>query len=74
MKVLMDKLSVWRLFYAIREHSGLWCSRLVFLLGPWMALWMVETLNENDVLEDLYLWQIGMNLIWYYMLFFLRWD
>jgi len=41
----------------------------VFLLGPWICLWMVEILNENDIFEDLYAWQILMNLVWYYALF-----
>ncbi len=46
-------------------------SWFAFLLGPWAALWMVELLNENDLFSDLHLWQVGMNLIWYYMLFIL---
>jgi len=52
-----------------RHQPGLWLSRLVFLLGPWVCLWMVEILNENDIFEDLHAWQILMNLVWYYMLF-----
>ena len=56
-----------------RAQPGLWLSRLVFLLGPWVCLWMVEILNENDIFEDLHAWQILMNLVWYYALFvFLR--
>ncbi len=71
MHTVMDKikLGIIHLRRDIRERPGVWISCLVFLLGPWMALWMVETLNENNVFEDLYLWQIGMNLIWYYLLF-----
>lgn len=46
-----------------------WLARLVFLLGPWACLWMVETLNENDVFSDLYAWQVLMNMVWYYILF-----
>ena len=42
-----------RIFCDMREHTEIWCSRLVFLIGPWMALWMVETLNENNVFTDL---------------------
>ncbi len=62
-----------RLVSDIREHPGKWGSRLVFLLGPWVCLWMVEILNQNDVFEDLYGWQILMNMVWYYILFvFLR--
>ena len=52
-----------------RERRGEWLSRLVFLLGPWMCLWIVEILNQNDVFQDLYPWQVLMNLIWYYILF-----
>lgn len=54
------------------KHAGdpdRWISRLVFLLGPWAALWMVEILNENDVFQDLAAWQVLMNMIWYYLLF-----
>ncbi len=53
----------------IRERPARWASRLVFLLGPWACLWMVELLNENDVFQDLYAWQVLMNLVWYYLLF-----
>ena len=52
-----------------RDHSGKWLSRIVFLLGPWVCLWMVEILNENDVFDDLAPWQVLMNLIFYYSLF-----
>ena len=52
-----------------REHPGKWASRLVFLLGPWLCLWMVEILNENDVFEDLAAWQVLMNIIFYYGIF-----
>ena len=57
----------------IKDQPGRWLSRLVFLLGPWACLWIVETLNENDIFKDLHAWQILMNLVWYYALFvFLR--
>lgn len=69
MKEWIDKLDTENLSRDMRERPGVWSSRLVFLLGPWFALWMVETLNENNIFEDLYLWQVGMNLIWYYLLF-----
>ena len=58
-----------RLWEDLRTHPGKWMSRFVLLLGPWACLWMVETLNENNVFEDLYAWQVLMNLVWYYMLF-----
>ena len=31
---------------------------------------MVEILNQNDVFSDLQAWQVLMNLVWYYILFF----
>lgn len=52
-----------------RDHPGKWLSRLVFLLGPWVCLWAVEILNENDVFDDLAPWQVLMNLIFYYSFF-----
>ena len=60
-----------RLLADMGGHPGKWLSRLVFLLGPWAAFWIVEILNENDVFSDLYAWQILMNLIWYYIWFVL---
>ena len=58
-----------RLARDLRERPGRWLSRLVFLLGPWVCLWMVEILNENDVFQDLDSWQVLMNMVWYYSLF-----
>ncbi|MEY8317270.1 LTA synthase family protein [Oscillospiraceae bacterium 50-58] len=52
-----------------RNNPGKWASRLVFLLGPWACLWMVEILNENDVFEDLAAWQVLMNMVFYYIIF-----
>lgn len=52
-----------------RENPGKWLSRVVFLLGPWVCLWMVEILNENDVFEDLAAWQVLMNMVFYYSIF-----
>ena len=54
----------------VGEHLDRYLARLVFLLGPWLCLWMVEVLNQNDVFQDLDVWQVAMNLIWYYALFF----
>ncbi len=51
------------------ENPGKWASRLVFLLGPWACLWMVEILNENDVFQDLDSWQVAMNMVFYYSIF-----
>ncbi len=58
-----------RLLESLRSHPDALRARLVFLLGPWACLWMVEILNENDIFQDLYAWQILMNLVWYYILF-----
>lgn len=60
-----------RLVREFRNTPETWASRLVFLLGPWMTFWAVETLNENNIIADLQLWQFGMNLLWYYLLFVL---
>lgn len=58
-----------RLLRDVTEFPGKWVSRLVFLLGPWVCLWMVEILNENDVFKDLAAWQVLMNMIFYYSIF-----
>lgn len=70
MKALLYKDTFPRLLADMRERPGKWLSRLVFLLGPWACLWMVEILNENDIFSDLDGWQVLMNLVWYYGLFF----
>ena len=69
MKTLLYGDTFPRLVRNVREFPGIWVSRLVFLLGPWVCLWMVEILNENDVFEDLAAWQVLMNLVWYHSLF-----
>lgn len=58
-----------RLLESLRSRPDALRARLVFLLGPWACLWMVEILNENDIFQDLYAWQVLMNLVWYYVLF-----
>ena len=58
-----------RLLQDMRRLPGKWARRGIFLLGPWVCLWMVEILNENDLFEDLYAWQVLMNMVWYYILF-----
>ena len=68
-KALLSKDTFPRLVRDIRDNPGKWGSRVVLLLGPWACLWMVEILNQNDVFQDLYAWQVLMNLIWYYILF-----
>ena len=71
MRALLYKDTFPRLVADMRARPGKWLSRLVFLLGPWLCLWMVEILNENDIFEDLYAWQVRMNVVWYYILFIL---
>ncbi len=58
-----------RLFRQMREHPGQWLSWLVLALGPLLSFWMVEILNQNNIFADLQPWQVGMNLIWYTILF-----
>ena len=58
-----------RLLRNLAEYPERWASRLVFMLGPWVCLWMVEILNENDVFEDLAAWQVLMNMVFYYSIF-----
>ncbi len=69
MRALLYKDTFPRLAADMRARPGRWLSRLVFLLGPWVCLWMVEILNQNDVFEDLDGWQVLMNMVWYYSLF-----
>ena len=68
MSALLNDSSKW-LVRDLRNNPGWWVSRLVFLLGPWVCLWMVEILNENDVFEDLAAWQVLMNMVFYYCIF-----
>ena len=69
MKALLYRDTFPRLLADMKSQPWKWLSRLVFLLGPWAAFWMVEILNQNDVFSDLQAWQVLMNLVWYYILF-----
>ena len=69
MKALLYRDTFPRLLADMKGQPWKWLSRLVFLLGPWAAFWMVEILNQNDVFSDLQAWQVLMNLVWYYILF-----
>ena len=69
MRVLQYNDTLSRLMRDWRENPSRWACRLVFLLGPWACLWMVEILNENNVFEDLAAWQVLMNMIFYYSIF-----
>ena len=69
MRALLYRDTFPRLVADMKGQPCKWLSRLVFLLGPWAAFWMVEILNQNDVFSDLQAWQVLMNLVWYYILF-----
>lgn len=69
MRTLLYRDTFPRLVADMKGQPWKWLSRLVFLLGPWAAFWMVEILNQNDVFSDLQAWQVLMNLVWYYILF-----
>lgn len=69
MKALLYRDTFPRLVAGMKGQPWKWLSRLVFLLGPWVAFWVVEILNQNDVFSDLQAWQVLMNLVWYYILF-----
>ena len=43
--------------------------RYLFLLGPWLALLMVEILNKNDPFTALTSTQVTLNMVWYYCIF-----
>ena len=45
--------------------------RLIFLLGPWLAFFMVEVLNQNNPFTALTPTQVTLNAIWYYSVFWL---
>lgn len=69
MKALLYQDTFPRLAADMRSNPGKWLSRLVFLTGPWVCLWIVEILNQNDIFSDLDAWQVLMNMVWYYSLF-----
>ena len=46
-------------------------QRLLFLLGPWLAFFMVEVLNKNNPFTALNATQVTLNAIWYYCIFWL---
>ena len=47
MRVLQYNDTLSRLMRDWRENPSRWASRLVFLLGPWACLWMVEILKRE---------------------------
>ena len=55
---------VWR-FLTAGENL----QRYLFLLGPWLAFFMVEILNKNNPFTALNPTQVTLNAIWYYLIF-----
>lgn len=48
-------------------------SRVLFLLGPFVALFQVELLNETNPYLNLEPDEFVMNMVWYFIVFFLFW-
>ena len=53
---------------ALSEEKYRWLGRGVLVLAPLLAFTLVEYLNYNDPWQDFTPMQIGLNLIWYYLL------
>lgn len=53
---------------ALSEGKYRWLGRGVLVLAPLLAFTLVEHLNYNDPWQDFTPMQIGLNLIWYYLL------
>ena len=53
---------------ALSEAKYRWVGRGVLVLAPLLAFSLVEYLNYNDPWQDFSPVQIGLNLIWYYLL------
>ena len=56
-----------RAFLLHRENA----ARAVFVIGPWLTYLMVEYLNNNDPFHSLTTEQVTLNLMWYYLIFWL---
>lgn len=56
-----------RLKSALQSREN--AARAVFLLGPWLTYLMVEYLNNNDPFRSLTAEQITLNLVWYYLIY-----
>ena len=46
-------------------------ARAAFLLGPWIAYLIVEILNNNNPFTAHSAEQVALNLVWYYLIFWL---
>lgn len=50
------------------ERAERYLGRLLWAFGPLLSLYLVETQNNNNLFADLSPLEIGLNLVWYYML------
>ena len=67
-----DKAAV-RMHQIIGDDKKSILSRVLFLLGPLVALFQVELLNETNPYLNLEPDEFIMNMIWYAIVFFLSW-
>ena len=67
-----DKAAV-RMHQIIGDDKKGILSRVLFLLGPLVALFQVELLNETNPYLNLEPDEFIMNMIWYAIVFFLSW-
>ena len=58
---------LWRAWYFLTCEENL--RRYLLLLGPWLALLMVEILNKNNPFTALTPTQTTLNMLWYYCIF-----
>ena len=57
----------------VGEDKKLFFTRVIFLLGPLVALFQVELLNKTNVYLNLEPDEFIMNMIWYLIVFFVFW-
>ena len=69
----MNVLAEMRRGVRLPPRISRWCSRLCFAAGPLLSYHLVELLNYNDPWRSFSPVQIGLNLIWYYLIAFLVW-
>lgn len=53
---------------ALSGTLGNWLSRLLWVGSPLLGYTLVEALNHNNGWTDFSLLQVGLNLIWYYLI------
>ena len=57
----------------VGEDIRVFWSRVLFLLGPLIALFQVELLNETNLYYNLDPGEFIMNMVWYCIVFFIFW-